>query len=100
MAGAPLVGGDEASLRAQLLRLERLQAFTAALSEALTPSDVAAVAWGPGLSALDTTSGAFMLLNADASALELCGSSGMAPEVVAHFVRLPMHFPIPVVEAV
>jgi PAS domain S-box-containing protein len=86
-------------LRVQLAAAERLQAFTAALSRALTPSEVAEAAFGPGFGALGATSGAFMMLDDAGREFHLMGSYGMPDEVVAQFQSFPADFSIPITEA-
>ena len=86
-------------LRVQLAAAERLQAFTAALSRALTPEEVAEAAFGPGFGALGATSGAFMMLDPTGREFHLMGSYGMPAEVVAQFQSFPVDFSIPITEA-
>ena len=76
-----------------------MQAFTAALSRALTPAEVAAAAFGPGFGALGATSGAFMMLDDAGREFRLMGSYGMPEEVVAQFQSFPIDFSIPITVA-
>jgi PAS domain S-box-containing protein len=78
---------------------ERLQAFAAALTRALTPTEVAEAAFGPGFGLLGATSGAFMLLDEAGREFHLTGSHGMPAEVVAQFQSFPADFSIPITVA-
>src|SRR5262249_4335599 len=75
---------------------ERLQAFTEALSHALTPAEVAEAAFVSGVAAMGATSGAFMLLDESGREFHLTGSHGRPEGVVAQFQSFSIDFPIPI----
>lgn len=81
-------------------RTERLQAVTAALSEALTPEQVAAVVVDQGLSALDAKASIVVLLSDDGTMLDVIGSIGYPRQVMAQWQRFPVDQPVPLAEAV
>ncbi len=81
-------------------RIGRLYAVAAALSEAVTPADVARVTVDQGIAALGATAGSLALLSADGAALEMAGSVGYPPEVIARWERFALDAPIPLAEAV
>jgi signal transduction histidine kinase/FixJ family two-component response regulator len=71
-------------------RVSRLQALTAALSQAVTPEAVMDTALREGTAALDTTAAAFNLITPDGQSLEVARSAGYPAERVARFRRLPL----------
>ncbi|HSP76946.1 MAG TPA: GAF domain-containing protein, partial [Myxococcaceae bacterium] len=81
-------------------RLARLQRVTEALSEAVTPEDVARVTVEEGIAAIGADQALLLLPSAeDAGRLEAAGHRGFTPELLAHFSSLPSTSALPVVEA-
>jgi len=68
-----------AAAEAAAERTRRLQALTAALSQAATPAQVAQAALQQGLAALGGQAGGVAILSADGEMLELVASHGLAP---------------------
>jgi PAS domain S-box-containing protein len=82
-------------------RTARLQSVTAALSEALTPAEVASVIVEHGLSSLGATGGAVVVHNEDvAGELELIGSMGLPDAAVEKWRSFPLSTRVPTAEAV
>jgi signal transduction histidine kinase len=81
-------------------RLERLQAMTARLSEALTPQEVVEVVMTHGGSTLGARAGSVALLTPDGRAVEIIGAFGYPDEVVERFRRMPLDAPFPLAETV
>ena len=81
-------------------RISRLQAVTAALSEALTPRQVLDVIVTQGIAALDAQAGAVWRVSDDGPFLEMVGSAGQALELTRGLERLALDEPQPMVEAV
>ncbi|MFL5355546.1 PAS domain-containing protein [Archangium sp.] len=81
-------------------RISRLQAVTAALSEAPTPRQVMDVIVTQGVSALDGQAGTLWLVSEDGQALELAGSTSQLRELMRGLERIPLDAPLPMVEAV
>ncbi|MBI4276879.1 MAG: SpoIIE family protein phosphatase [Armatimonadetes bacterium] len=75
---------QEARERAErtVARIARLQAVTAALSQALTPPQVARVIINEGVAALDARAGAVQQLVADGTALELLEAVGFPARLI------------------
>ncbi|HET7460593.1 MAG TPA: GAF domain-containing protein, partial [Longimicrobium sp.] len=68
-----------AAAEAAAERIRRLQALTAALSQAATPADVARAALQQGLAALGGVAGGVAVLDADGRTLEMVASEGLSP---------------------
>ena len=81
-------------------RTRRLQALTEALSQALTPAQVADVLMDQGVAALNADAGVLVLLAADGRTLELLAHRGYAPERVQGWRRFPLDVDTPITEAV
>jgi PAS domain S-box-containing protein len=84
-------------------RLERLNALlslTAALSEALTPTDVAEIIVSRGVATLGASAGSVSLLNAELDALEVVASIGYPSEMVYSWRRFPLDAGVPLADAV
>jgi PAS domain S-box-containing protein len=81
-------------------RTTRLQTITAALSEALTPAQVAAVVLNQGLTALGAQAGSIALLNAQGTELELIDAIGFPPELIEKWWRFPVTKHVPLADAV
>ncbi|MBW4492914.1 MAG: PAS domain S-box protein [Oscillatoria princeps RMCB-10] len=81
-------------------RVARLQAITSALSEALTPSQVAEVAVSQGIAALGACAGLMALLAEGDSALEVVRALGYPQEILETWRRLPVSLPVPLAETV
>jgi PAS domain S-box-containing protein len=81
-------------------RTARLQSITAALSEALTPADVATVIVEQALSALGACRGLVALLTVDGQALELIRSIGYEPNVLTGWQSFPVKANVPLAHVV
>lgn len=81
-------------------RTARLQTITAALSEALTPRDVATVVVEQALAALGACRGLVMLLTARGEELELLGSVGYSPEALSNWQRIPITARVPLTDVI
>jgi PAS domain S-box-containing protein len=81
-------------------RTLRLQAVTAALSEAPTAAAVAAVILDQGLAALGARAGTIALLTPAGDELELLHAVGFPAEEVAPWSRFPLAAPVALAEAV
>jgi PAS domain S-box-containing protein len=80
-------------------RLSRLQAVTAALSEAVTPRQVADVIVARGSAALGASAGAIYLLDEDARELAAIALVGYAEDVALRRLSLEDALPLPTVVA-
>ncbi|WP_158501795.1 PAS domain-containing protein [Vitiosangium sp. GDMCC 1.1324] len=80
-------------------RISRLQAVTAALSEAPTPRQVMDVVVTQGVTALDAQAGALWLVSEDGQSLELAASTLQARELTRGFENIPLDASLEVVEA-
>jgi len=89
----------ERRLRASEERVTRLQRMTAALSEAATPEEVAAVALRECLSAVGAAGSALYVLAPDGEHLDLLGQRGHPEEAVAGHRSLPLDARTPVTDA-
>ncbi len=91
-----------ASERVELARAKRLQAVTAALTEALTPEQVADVTVDEARAALGASAGGLWLVEPGGRFLELVRHSGYDGAAVERFGRIPLDGAerIPVVDAV
>jgi PAS domain S-box-containing protein len=81
-------------------RAERLQALTAALSEPLTPSEVAEVVVAEGLDALNARAGFVATLSPSEDELLLIHAKGYARPLLEHYQRQPLHSETPAIQAV
>ncbi|MEP0912568.1 PAS domain-containing protein [Leptolyngbya sp. GB1-A1] len=81
-------------------RTARLQNITAALSEALTSSDVATVIVEQALAALGACRGLVMLLSTNGEELELLGSIGHPPNALSMWQRFPITSAVPLAHVV
>lgn len=81
-------------------RIARLQTITAALSEALTPTEVATVVLEQGLAALEASAGSIALLDEAGLNLELLQAIGYPSALVEAWRRFPLTSPAPIAEAV
>ena len=89
-AGREAAEAAEQRIRASEERLRRLQRVTAALSEAVTPPEVAAVVLDQSLPALGASGGAVYALSADKSHLELLGQRGHPEKPMAAYQKIPL----------
>jgi PAS domain S-box-containing protein len=80
-------------------RTRRLQAITEALSEALTPAQVAGVVMDQGIDALEADAGVLVLVTADGGHLEVLAARGYAPARVDAWRRFPLAARVPIAEA-
>ena len=81
-------------------RTRRLQALTAALSEALTPARVAHTVMDLGIVALGADGGVMVLLDEAGEELELVDHRGYSAAQTAAWSRFPLSAPAPIAEAV
>ncbi|HEX2211319.1 MAG TPA: PAS domain S-box protein [Longimicrobium sp.] len=81
-------------------RTRRLQAVTAALSEALTPAQVVAAVMDHGIGAVDADAGVMVLVSEDGEHLELVEQRGYPPSFSAGWDRFPLSAGVPIAEAV
>jgi PAS domain S-box-containing protein len=80
-------------------RLARMQRVTVALSEAVTPADVAHVVVSEGIASLGASQGV-VVVPADALGwLDIIGSQGLSTDVLGLYSRMPVETPLPVVES-
>lgn len=78
----------------------RLQAVTAALSEALTPVQVAEVLVEQGVSATDAAAGTLALLDDSGETVEIVRANGYPPAVLRQWQRFALSAPAPLAEAI
>ncbi|MBF5045255.1 PAS domain S-box protein [Aggregicoccus sp. 17bor-14] len=81
-------------------RIERLQAVTAALSEAASPAEVADVIASQGTLALGADAGVVMVLSGDGRELRLASARGYPAEALARWGHLPLELSHPLTDAV
>jgi PAS domain S-box-containing protein len=81
-------------------RTARLQALTAALSEALTPAQAASAVLTQGLTAVGAHAGSVAILADHGGELELVDAVGFPSELLANWRRFPVTSDAPVAEAV
>ena len=81
-------------------RSTRLQAVTAALSEALTPSDVATAILGQALPAVGASMGGVWQVSEDGAALEAIGQRGYPDPQIRAWWRVPLEARLPLADAV
>ncbi|KFE62377.1 ATP-binding protein [Hyalangium minutum] len=80
---------------------ERLQAVTSALSQALTPADVARVSLRELAGANGgADSGSFYVLEAEGGSLRLLQAEGLPETVTAGFARVPLEAEVPVARVI
>ncbi|HZB46565.1 MAG TPA: GAF domain-containing protein, partial [Pyrinomonadaceae bacterium] len=80
-------------------RLARLQAISSALSQALTPQQVAAAVIEQGISSLGAHAGSVVALDDDGMNLDLVTTVGFPPEVVEGWQRFALETPVPLADA-
>jgi PAS domain S-box-containing protein len=78
----------------------RLQALTAALSQAVTSEQVADAILSQGLTVLRANAGCVAVLSDDRQELSLLGIVGAVPDVAVKWRRFPVAAPVPLAEAV
>jgi PAS domain S-box-containing protein len=83
-----------ARVRAQEERAVRLQAVTAALSQALTTTDVARVVVDKAVRAMGAMGGSIGLLSADGQWFETLGAQGHREEELRNWARFPADAPV------
>ncbi|AFY84739.1 hybrid sensor histidine kinase/response regulator [Oscillatoria acuminata] len=81
-------------------RTARLQAVTAALSEALTPAEVAEVVVNQGIAALDAKAGSLVILTDNNQSLKIVGAIGYPQEIIDQWLNIPVNAPVPLAECV
>ncbi len=94
------ISRDITAMKRESDQLTRLYSIAAALSETLTPGDVARVAVRQGIALFGATAGSLALVKEDGKSLEMCGSSGYPQEVIAQWDRFTIDTPIPLARAV
>lgn len=80
-------------------RVSRLQTVTAALSEALTPAQVAEVVIHQGIAALGANAGSLFMLR-EKETLQVFGAIGYPQEVLEKWQSFPVSAAVPIAEAV
>jgi signal transduction histidine kinase len=80
--------------------IARLQAVTAALSEAMTPEQVAEVVIQQGGATLGARAGLIALVSEDGAALEIARAFGYPGETLETWRRFPLDLPTPLADAV
>lgn len=80
-------------------RTARLQAITAALSEALTPAQAASAVLTQGLTALGANAGSVVLFTQNGGELEILDSVGFPSEMIEKWQRFPITAQAPAAEA-
>ncbi|HSO31972.1 MAG TPA: ATP-binding protein, partial [Labilithrix sp.] len=98
-AGRVAAEAAEQRVRASEERLRRLQRVTAALSEAATPSAVAAVVLDQSLQALEAAGGAIYALADHGRSLDLLGQRGHPDSPLADFASIPLDLRAPLSDA-
>jgi signal transduction histidine kinase len=78
----------------------RLQAVTAALSDAHEPAEVARIIVGNGLAALGAKAGSVAVLNERGDAIDLLGATGYSDDVLSRFSSIPLASRFPLTDAV
>lgn len=81
-------------------RIASLQAITAALSEALTPTAVAEVITKQGLTLVGADSGLVALLDEAGTSLEIIHHFGYSAEAVKDWLKFPLSTSVPLAETV
>jgi hypothetical protein len=81
-------------------RLARLQAVSTALSQALTPQQVATAVIEQGISSLNAHAGTVVLLDEAGTGLEIIATVGFPPEVVEHWKHFALETRVPLADAV
>ncbi len=81
-------------------RTARLQAVTAALSEALIPAEVAEVVVNQGIAALDGKAGILVILTDNDQSLKMVGAIGYPQEILDPWQNIPINAPVPLAECV
>jgi PAS domain S-box-containing protein len=81
-------------------RTARLQTVTAALSESLTPEQVAEVIVEQSMTALEATAALVVLVSKDRTELEIVKSVGYQPDLVAAWRRFSITVDVPLAEAI
>ncbi|HLW60926.1 MAG TPA: SpoIIE family protein phosphatase [bacterium] len=81
-------------------RIARLQAITAALSEALTPAQVAEVIVDRGIAALDAQTGTMCLLSEDGQTLDIVRAIGIPEGFIGRWHHIPITTRIAITDAV
>lgn len=88
-----------AQAEATAARIARLQRVTAALSQALTPAQVADVIVLESTAAMETSAAVVQLLSEDGASLETVRALGYPEHLVATVQRIPLSIPLPGTEA-
>jgi PAS domain S-box-containing protein len=86
--------------QAAALRTARLQVVTAALSQALTPAEVAKIVVSQGLEVLGAYAGVICLLTPSGQEVEILNSIGYSDEEVKRWKPLSINTPVPLTQAI
>ena len=86
--------------QAATLRITRLQAITVALSQTLTPDEVAQIIVGQGLEALGASTALICLITPSGQELSLLNSNNYPDEIVKRWYPLPLYTPVPLTQAI
>lgn len=81
-------------------RMRRLQTVTAALSESLTPEQVAEVIVEQSMATLEATAVLVVLVSNDRTELEIVKSVGYQADLVESWQRFPISMDVPLAEAI
>jgi PAS domain S-box-containing protein len=81
-------------------RLLRLQAVTTALSQSLTPQQVATAVIEQGMKPLHAQAGTVVSLNESGTELEIVATLGFPPEVTDKWLRFPLSAEVAIADAV
>ncbi len=81
-------------------RIARLQAVTAALSESLTPEQVAEVIVEQSMATLEATAALVVLVSADRTELEIIKSVGYQTDLVESWRKFSINTDVPLAEAI
>jgi PAS domain S-box-containing protein len=100
ITAASTIARDISERKQAAARSAHLQAVTIALSEALTPAQVADVVIAQGIAAIDAQAGSVALLNEQGDALEVVGATGYFAQVLASWRQIPLTAAVPLAEAV
>lgn len=100
ITGASTIARDISERKRAADRSAHLQAIATALSEALTPAQVADVVIAQGIAALGAQAGSLALLSADGAALELLGATSYPAQALDAWRRFPLSRAVPLAEAV
>jgi PAS domain S-box-containing protein len=96
---AAVIARDVTATRRTERHRERLQAVSAALSQALGPEDVVDTVLGEGFVAVEADAAVVALVEPGEDRLRLLGMRGYSPELVRRMEEITVHSPLPLAEA-